>query len=277
MLRTIKHTLETFSTMEFLLGIVTTLVATSYVATTTATVAASTYYVATTTATVAASTYYVATTTATVAASTYYVATTTATVAASTSTTMATATATVAASTYYVATTTATVAASTSTTMATATVTATPDSLHNSIKTTTPTLTTNPSVSSPPSPSLPTSNPSTSNSSKPTFFNWFLVILMALVILTTMVGNVLVIVSVFTHKPLRSVQNFYIVSLALSDFMLALVVMPFHVIYWLLGKWVMGKAMCFIWVTCDVSMCTASILNLCAIAIDRYVVVVRCG
>ena len=276
MLRTIKHTLETFSTMEFLLGIVTTLVATSYVATTTATVAASTYYVATTTATVAASTYYVATTTATVAASTYYVATTTATVAASTSY-VATTTATVAASTYYVATTTATVAASTSTTMATATVTTTPGSLHNSIKTTTPTLTTNPSVSSPPSPSLPTSNPSTSNSSKPTFFNWLLVILMALVILTTMVGNVLVIVSVFTHKPLRSVQNFYIVSLALSDFMLALVVMPFHVIYWLLGKWVMGRAMCFIWVTCDVSMCTASILNLCAIAIDRYVVVVRCG
>ncbi|ESN90368.1 hypothetical protein HELRODRAFT_70948 [Helobdella robusta] len=92
---------------------------------------------------------------------------------------------------------------------------------------------------------------------------------MTSIIIAAVAGNVLVVISVFTYKPLRSVQNFYIVSLALSDLLIAVVVMPFHVLYGLEGKWSFGQAMCNVWVTCDILMCTASILNLCAIAVDR--------
>lgn len=89
-------------------------------------------------------------------------------------------------------------------------------------------------------------------------------------ILATVLGNVLVILSVFTYRPLRIVQNFFIVSLAVADLAVALLVLPFNVAYLLLGKWVFGIHLCKLWLTCDVMCCTASILNLCAIALDRY-------
>ncbi|KAL0269852.1 UNVERIFIED_CONTAM: hypothetical protein PYX00_007450 [Menopon gallinae] len=90
------------------------------------------------------------------------------------------------------------------------------------------------------------------------------------VIVVTIVGNVLVILSVFTYKPLRTVQNFFIVSLAVADLMVAVLVLPFNVAYSVLGRWVFGIGVCKMWLTSDVLCCTASILNLCAIALDRY-------
>ncbi|KAJ8896547.1 hypothetical protein PR048_001891 [Dryococelus australis] len=95
-------------------------------------------------------------------------------------------------------------------------------------------------------------------------------ITLVLVILLTIVGNVLVILSVFTHKPLRIVQNFFIVSLAVADLTVAILVMPLNVAYSIIGRWVFGIHVCKMWLTCDVLCCTASILNLCAIALDRY-------
>jgi octopamine/tyramine receptor len=90
------------------------------------------------------------------------------------------------------------------------------------------------------------------------------------IILITIVGNILVILSVFTHKPLRIVQNFFIVSLAVADMTVAVLVLPLNVAYSLLGRWHFGITACKMWVTSDVLCCTASILNLCAIALDRY-------
>ncbi|GIX93603.1 octopamine receptor [Caerostris darwini] len=93
---------------------------------------------------------------------------------------------------------------------------------------------------------------------------------LGVIMLGTMIGNVLVILSVFTYKPLRNVQNIFLVSLAAADIAVAVFVMPFNVAYSILGKWVFGLHMCELWLTCDVLSCTASILNLCAIALDRY-------
>lgn len=93
---------------------------------------------------------------------------------------------------------------------------------------------------------------------------------LSLIILMTVVGNILVILSVFTYKPLRIVQNFFIVSLAVADLTVALLVLPFNVAVSILGRWEFGMHMCKTWLTFDVMCCTASILNLCAIALDRY-------
>jgi octopamine/tyramine receptor len=90
------------------------------------------------------------------------------------------------------------------------------------------------------------------------------------IIVMTIVGNILVILSVFTHKPLRIVQNFFIVSLAVADMTVAVLVLPLNVAYSLLGRWHFGIMACKMWLTSDVLCCTASILNLCAIALDRY-------
>lgn len=42
-----------------------------------------------------------------------------------------------------------------------------------------------------------------------------------------------------------------------------------------LKVWIFGDLWCRIWLAVDVWMCTASILNLCAISLDRYVAVTR--
>ncbi|GAB1864655.1 Probable G-protein coupled receptor No18 [Camponotus japonicus] len=93
---------------------------------------------------------------------------------------------------------------------------------------------------------------------------------LSFLVVATVFGNMLVILSVFTYRPLRIVQNFFIVSLAVADLAVAILVMPFNVAYLLLGKWIFGIHLCKLWLTCDVLCCTASILNLCAIAMDRY-------
>lgn len=96
------------------------------------------------------------------------------------------------------------------------------------------------------------------------------VIILSTVILCTIFGNILVILGVFTYKPLRIVQNFFIVSLAAADLAVAVLVMPLNVAYSTLGRWLWGKHLCKMWLTCDIMSCTSSILNLCAIALDRY-------
>ncbi|XP_068142314.1 LOW QUALITY PROTEIN: tyramine/octopamine receptor [Drosophila tropicalis] len=95
-------------------------------------------------------------------------------------------------------------------------------------------------------------------------------LVLSIIIVLTIIGNILVILSVFTYKPLRIVQNFFIVSLAVADLTVALLVQPFNVAYSILGRWEFGIHLCKLWLTCDVLCCTSSILNLCAIALDRY-------
>ncbi|XP_054713664.1 probable G-protein coupled receptor No18 [Uloborus diversus] len=95
-------------------------------------------------------------------------------------------------------------------------------------------------------------------------------IVLGVIMFGTMVGNILVVLSVFTYKPLRNVQNIFLVSLAAADIAVAVFVMPFNVAYNIMGKWVFGLHLCKAWLTCDVLCCTASILNLVAIALDRY-------
>jgi len=91
------------------------------------------------------------------------------------------------------------------------------------------------------------------------------------IIAMTVVGNILVVVAVFSYRPLKKVQNYFLVSLAASDLAVAIVVMPLHVVKFLAnGKWLLGVTMCQLFTTMDILLCTASILNLCAIALDRY-------
>lgn len=95
-------------------------------------------------------------------------------------------------------------------------------------------------------------------------------VVLGIIVIVTIVGNTLVILSVFTYKPLRIVQNFFIVSLAVADLTVAILVLPFNVANMVLGRWVFGIHLCKMWLTSDVLCCTSSILNLCAIALDRY-------
>jgi hypothetical protein len=65
------------------------------------------------------------------------------------------------------------------------------------------------------------------------------------------------------------------VSLAVSDLCVALLVMPMALVYEVLGTWPFGASACDTWVAFDVLSCTASILNLCMISVDRYWAITR--
>lgn len=95
-------------------------------------------------------------------------------------------------------------------------------------------------------------------------------VILLIVILGTVIGNVLVCVAVCLVRKLRRPCNYLLVSLAVSDLCVAVLVMPTALLYEVLGKWNFGTVFCNIWVSFDVLSCTASILNLCAISVDRY-------
>ncbi|XP_067000517.1 octopamine receptor Oamb [Anabrus simplex] len=98
---------------------------------------------------------------------------------------------------------------------------------------------------------------------------------LAIIDIMVIVGNCLVIAAVFMSSKLRSVTNLFIVSLAVADLMVGVAVLPFSSVWEVFKVWIFGNAWCTIWLAVDVWMCTASILNLCAISLDRYVAVTR--
>ncbi|XP_077312473.1 5-hydroxytryptamine receptor 6 isoform X2 [Lithobates pipiens] len=102
---------------------------------------------------------------------------------------------------------------------------------------------------------------------------WIAVFLSFIVLLTT-AGNSLLILLIFTQRSLRNTSNYFLVSLFMSDLMVGLVVMPPAMLNELYGRWVLDGAFCCIWYSFDVMCCSASILNLCVISLDRYLLII---
>ncbi|XP_029921071.1 alpha-1D adrenergic receptor [Myripristis murdjan] len=101
-------------------------------------------------------------------------------------------------------------------------------------------------------------------------------VFLSVFILVAIVGNIFVILSVVCNKHLQTVTNFFIVNLAMADLLLSIIVLPFSASLEVLGCWVFGRVFCNIWAAVDVLCCTASILSLCIISIDRYIGVKYC-
>nr|KAG5698038.1 hypothetical protein BaRGS_016686 [Batillaria attramentaria] len=95
--------------------------------------------------------------------------------------------------------------------------------------------------------------------------------ILTFMVFVAVVGNLLVCAAVFTDRRLKRNSNFFIVSLAIADLLVALVVMTFAIANDIHGRWVFGAVFCRIWISSDIMCSTASILNLCVISLDRYV------
>ncbi|KAG8141340.1 hypothetical protein E2320_006969 [Naja naja] len=91
------------------------------------------------------------------------------------------------------------------------------------------------------------------------------------VIVFGVLGNIVVILSVACHKHLQSVTHYYIINLAVADLLLTSTVLPFSAMLDILGYWAFGRIFCNLWAAVDVLCCTASIMSLCVISIDRYI------
>lgn len=99
------------------------------------------------------------------------------------------------------------------------------------------------------------------------FVALFLVVLVVLAI----VGNALVILSVALYRRMRTFTNVLLVSLSSADLFVGILIMPIAVVSQLQRhRWTFGPLICKLWASADVLLCTASILNLCVISLDRY-------
>ncbi|XP_043211283.1 octopamine receptor beta-3R-like [Amphibalanus amphitrite] len=98
---------------------------------------------------------------------------------------------------------------------------------------------------------------------------------MTAVILLSVLGNLLVIVSVLLHRRIRVVANYFVMSLAFADMLVALCAMTFNASIQITGRWMFGYVMCDMWNSLDVFFSTVSILHLCCISVDRYFAILR--
>ena len=115
-------------------------------------------------------------------------------------------------------------------------------------------------------------------------------------ILATVGGNTLVLLALYLDKRLHSPSFYLIANMAIADLLLGktmdlsstpeishrlirylgISVLPFSSAQELLnGRWIFGRGFCSAWLALDVLCCTASIMALMAISIDRYIGVTR--
>lgn len=95
--------------------------------------------------------------------------------------------------------------------------------------------------------------------------------ILTIFILIAIIGNFLVITAIVTDRNLRKAGNNFVISLAVADALVACLVMTFAAVNDLTYKWSFGPVFCDIWQSLDVMCCTASILNICAVSLDRYI------
>ncbi|XP_052784856.1 5-hydroxytryptamine receptor 2C-like [Mya arenaria] len=86
-------------------------------------------------------------------------------------------------------------------------------------------------------------------------------------------GNILVCMAVSMEKRLQSVTNYFLLSLAITDLLVSVIVMPFSMVHQFIGYWPFNYIVCDVYVTSDVLMCTCSILHLCSISLERYLAI----
>ncbi|XP_031563740.1 galanin receptor type 1-like [Actinia tenebrosa] len=107
----------------------------------------------------------------------------------------------------------------------------------------------------------------------------FRLVLYAIVFVLTVGGNVLVCTVVINNRKLRSMQRFYygyfLMNLAFADLAVALLCIPFTVVYYETGNWPFSAFMCKLVPTLQVTSVSASIFTLTVMTYERYQAIVQ--
>nr|AOG12997.1 serotonin receptor type 2B [Homarus americanus] len=99
--------------------------------------------------------------------------------------------------------------------------------------------------------------------------NWWGLVAL-LVVLLTLFGNILLILAISWDRRLQNMTNYFLLSLAVTDLMVASLVMPLSIVVLILGHFPFSSELCLLWISLDVLFCTASIMHLCTLSVDRF-------
>ncbi|WAR28928.1 DRD2A-like protein [Mya arenaria] len=103
-------------------------------------------------------------------------------------------------------------------------------------------------------------------------YNWG-VLFLGFVVVFGITGNVLVCLAISLEKRLQTVTNYFLLSLAVTDLLVCILVMPMSILNEFFGYWRFTALMCNVYITTDVLMCTSSIFHLCSISVQRYLAI----
>nr|XP_055041770.1 trace amine-associated receptor 3-like [Misgurnus anguillicaudatus] len=95
----------------------------------------------------------------------------------------------------------------------------------------------------------------------------------SLMILMTVFGNLLIIISISYFKQLQSPTHLIVQSLAVCDCLLGLLVMPYSMVRSVEGCWFLGDVICKVHGSLDLTLCICSLIHLSLISIDRYLAI----
>ena len=117
----------------------------------------------------------------------------------------------------------------------------------------------------------------TTNAAQPKSLPEIIIIsfIVAILILVTAGGNLMVMISFKMDKQLQTVSNYFLLSLSVADFAIGVVSMPLYTVYLLMDEWPIGAWVCDTWLSLDYTMSNASVANLLLISFDRYFSVTR--
>ena len=91
-----------------------------------------------------------------------------------------------------------------------------------------------------------------------------IIIVAVIASLLTALGNLVVLSSFIIERNLRQANNYFIISLAVSDLLIGVFSMPFYTIYLLLDEdWPLGSVICKLWLALDYTVCLASQYTVC--------------
>ncbi|XP_076026983.1 trace amine-associated receptor 1-like [Genypterus blacodes] len=111
--------------------------------------------------------------------------------------------------------------------------------------------------------------------SDPSFLCILVNLILGLIAVLTVFGNVLVMIAVMYFKQLHTPTNSLILSLAVADLLVGLLVFPFSMAFSLSSCFYEVAIFCKIRGSLDITLSACSVLNLCCISIDRYYAVCK--